>query len=367
MQRFAERGCRVLYVETQVHWITYFREIRKRWRRAFSFLRRPRRVRDNLHVITPPLVLPFFQMNRLICRINSQFLAAFMNMHIRRLGFEDPVIYSYVPSSSFLMKKLNSTHMLYECVDEFAVDKGLVRKDTIARLERETMEQCDAVVVTAPHLYKCKNGFARSTHLIPNAVDAEHYRETNKGKIRPAEIFDRLPKPVVGFIGALAYWIDLDLIAYLAERLPTYSFVFVGPVSVNVGRLRDFDNIHFLGRKPYDELPRYIAGIDVCINPYILDDIASGCSPLKLYEYMASGKPIVSVRMPEAEEFPQLVEIADSYEGFAAKVVQMAAMSDEWKKDHAERAWNESQNHTWEKRFDQTVKVMKECIDENRN
>jgi len=367
MQRFAERGCRVLYVETQVHWITYFREIKKRWKRTFSFMRKPHRVRDNLHVITPPLVLPFFQMNRLICRINSHLLAAFINMHIRRLGFENPVIYSYVPSSSFLMKKLKSTHRLYECVDEFAVDKGLVRKETIARLERETMEQCDAVVVTAPFLYQRKNGFARNTYLIPNAVDAEHYRETNTGKVQPAEIFDRLSKPVVGFIGALAYWIDLDLIVYLAERLPGYSFIFVGPVSVNIDSLRDFDNVHFLGRKRYDELPRYIAGIDVCINPYILDDIASGCSPLKLYEYMASGKPIVSVRMPEAEKFPHLVEIADSYEEFAAKIERLATMSDDWKRDHAGRAWEESQNHTWDKRFEQTIKVMKECIDEDRN
>jgi glycosyltransferase involved in cell wall biosynthesis len=367
MKRFAEIGCRVLYIETQVHWITYLRELRRRWRRIFAFLNGSREIQGNLWVTTPPLVLPFFQMNPFICWLNSLLLSWYINQQSSRLGFDDPVIYSYVPSSSYLMRRLRSTRMLYECVDEFAVDKGLVRKNTIAKLERETMSHCNAVVVTAQFLYDRKSRFARNMFLIPNAVDTNHYKKTNAGVTTPAEIFGELPKPVIGFVGALAHWIDLDLIAFIAETFPRYSFVCVGPVSVSVERLRKYENIHFLGRKPYEELPRYLAGIDVCINPYILNDIASGCSPLKLYEYMAAGKPVVSVRMPEAEKFEGLVEIADSYEQFASRIHMLVSKDEKWKRNLADRSWKESQNHTWDKRFEQTVKVLEECFDEDRN
>ena len=367
MKRFADQGHRVLYVETQVHWVTYLREISRRFARAFSFMRGRRQVSENLWVVTPPLVLPFFQMNRAICRINNALLTLFTKYHMRRLGFAKPIVYNYTPYSSFLVKKLDPARSVYECVDEFAVDKGLVRKAVVEDLENETIEQSDVVIVTARNLQEKKRHPNRYTYLIPNAADIEHYRDVNRDEVKPAEVYNDLPKPVVGFLGALAYWIDIDLIAYLADHLPTYSFVFVGPVSVDIARLRGRDNVHFLGRKPFDELPGYLAGMDVCINPYVLDDIAAGCSPLKLYEYIAAGKPVVSVRMPEAEQFADIVQIADSYEDFARLIENTVAKDHSWKRQLARKSWVEAQNHTWDKRFEQTVSVLEECFDEDRD
>ena len=208
---------------------------------------------------------------------------------------------------------------------------------------------------------------AKRTYLIPNAADIDHYREVNLDNIEPNDNIALIPRPIVGFLGAVEHWIDLDLIEYLAGRLPQYSFVFVGPAHVETSRLSRYDNVFFLGRKSFDDLPSYIAAFDVCMNPYILDDVASGCSPLKLYEYMAAGKPIVSVRMPEAEKFVDLVEIADSYKEFAQKIEWLISRSRKWKRDFAERAWTESQNHTWAKRFEQTMTVFEECFNENRD
>jgi len=367
MKRFAEQGFRVLYVETQVHWVTYLLELKSRFRRLVAFLKGPRSVQENLWVITPPLILPFFQMNTLICKINSRLLSWFLRRQLRKLSFNDPVIYSYAPFSGYLMKYLNTTRKLYECVDEFAINKGLVRRKTVERQERDTISQCKAVIVTAPFLFERKRSAGSKTVLIPNAVDADHYRKTNLGRIIPAAVLSKLPKPIVGFVGAVAYWIDLELIGYLSKKLPSYSFVFVGPVSVNVRKLSGFSNIQFLGRKPYDDLPSYLSGIDICMNPYVLDDVASGCSPLKLYEYMAAGKPIVSVRMPEAEKFADLIEIADSYEEFACKIELLASKNNSWKRNFASKAWRVSQNHTWDRRFKQTLDVLTECFDENRN
>ncbi|MBU1317887.1 MAG: glycosyltransferase [candidate division Zixibacteria bacterium] len=367
MKRFSEEGFRVLFVETQVHWITYIREFRHRINRAFKFMKGATAVKENLWVATPPLVLPFFQMNTFICKLNSLLLSWFIKRQIRRLGFNDPVIYSYTPYSGYLMRRLKSSRKLYECVDEFVIDKGMVRKETVARLERDTILQSDAMVATAPFLLERKGSMAKRTYLIPNAADIDHYRGVNLDNVKPNDEITNIPGPIVGFLGSVAYWIDLELIAYVAEKLPHYSFVFVGPAHVDTSRLSGYDNVFFLGRKTFDELPSYIAAFDVCMNPYILDDVASGCSPLKLYEYMAAGKPIVSVRMPEAEKFVDLVEIADSYEEFAQKIEWLISRNKTWKRDFAERAWTESQNHTWGKRFEQTMTVFEECFNENRN
>ncbi len=362
MKRFAQAGCRVLYVETQVHWVTYLREFKNRYKRIFRFLKGPKEVEKNLWVITPPPLLPFFQMSETICRINSAIMALFIRRALRKLALSDPIVYSYAPFSGFTVEKLGLSRRLYECVDEFCVNKGLVRKEVVSRLESNTIRSSDAVIVTAPFLYERKSRLGRKTFLIPNAVDVEHYRGVNRGEVKVADEVEMLPRPVIGFLGALAYWIDLDLIEYLARNLPDFSIVFIGPVSVNVSRLIRYRNVYFLGRRPYSELPALMAGVDVCINPYILDDTAAGCSPLKLYEYIASGKPIVSVRMPEAEKFSDLVEIADTYEEFAQRISVLAAKDDAWRREYADRAWNEAQNHTWESRFEQTNKILKECF-----
>lgn len=367
MKSFSEEGHRVLFVETQVHLITYLRESRQRYSRAFRFLRGSREVSHNLWVATPPLILPFFQMNTYICRINSILLAWFIRRQIDRLGFCDPVIYSYAPYSGFLMRRLKSSRKLYECVDEFVIDKGLVRKETVAKLEKDTISQSDAMIATAPFLLHRKGSMARRTYLIPNAVDIAHYRKVNRGEVEPNAEIAAIPGPIVGFLGAVAYWIDLELIAYLAERLPHCSFVFVGPAHADASRITKYQNVHMLGLKLFEELPSYVAAFDVCINPYIRDDVALGCSPLKLYEYMAAGKPIVSVRMPEAEKFAHLVEIADSYEEFAQKMEWLLSRGTNWRRDYARRSWRESQNHTWTKRFAQTRAAFEECFNETGN
>jgi len=362
MKRFAESGCRVLYVETQVHWVTYLREFKNRYKRLFRFLSGPRQIENNLWVITPPPLPPFFQMSDAVCRISAFIMAVFIKRAMRKLAMTNPVVYNYAPFSGYMVQKLGLSRRLYECVDEFCIDKGLVRKEVVRRLERDTIESSDAVIVTAPFLFDRKSRQGKKTFLIPNAVDVNHYREVNHGEVKPADEIDMLPKPVVAFLGALEYWIDLDLIEYLARNLPDFSFAFIGPISVNVSRLIKHRNIHFLGRRPYSDLPALMAGVDVCINPYILDDIAAGCSPLKLYEYIAAGKPIVSVRMPEAEKFSDLVEIADSYEEFAEKVAVLAAKDKNWRCNFAERAWREAQKHTWDSRFEETNKILSECF-----
>jgi glycosyltransferase involved in cell wall biosynthesis len=132
----------------------------------------------------------------------------------------------------------------------------------------------------------------------------------------------------------------------------------IGPVRANVSKIAPLPNVHLLGRKDYQELPRYLKAFDVCINPYILDGVAEGCSPLKLYEYLATGKPIVSVDMPEARKFDGLVRIARSTEEF---VLHIESALQEDKSLIRERI-KESEKHSWDERFRQVESIVEKTL-----
>ena len=364
MRRFAAEGHPVLYVETQVHWVTYFRLLRLRWRRATAFLHGPREVEPNLWVYTLPIALPFFQMWRPLCHINAWMMTHALRAAMRKIDMRDPVVYSYAPYAAPIVRRLRPAKVVYECVDEFAAAKGLVRPAVVRALEQDMLAQADVTIVTAPKLYDSKRALCQRTHLIPNAAEVERFNPIARGEVPSHAVYRGIPGPRIGFVGALAYWIDLDLIAFLAERRPNYQFVFIGPVSVSIGSLKQFKNIHWLDRRPYDELPALVAGLDVCLNPYRVVGVAEACSPLKLYEYLASGKPIVSTRMPEAEKFADIVMIADSYEEALAHVDSVLSSPLDNLAEIRKRSCDLSQSHSWDARFQATRVALKDILGE---
>src|SRR5262249_6462720 len=134
-----------------------------------------------------------------------------------------------------------------------------------------------------------------------------------------------LPRPVVGFFGLIERWIDLDLVKYLAELRPEWSFVMLGRVAVPEEELPRRANLHFLGRRPYEQLPAYGKQFDAAIIPYRLTRQVLHANPIKLREYLAMGKPVVTVRTPEIEKFTDVIEIASSREAFLAKLDEVLA------------------------------------------
>jgi glycosyltransferase involved in cell wall biosynthesis len=154
---------------------------------------------------------------------------------------------------------------------------------------------------------------------------------------------------VIGYLGAIQYWIDLPLLGRIARLHPDWTLVLVGPPSMmaNMSVLDGLPNVIITGRVPYEDVPRYVKAFDVCVNPYILDGVAEHCSPLKLYEYLATGKPIVSVDMPEARKFASLIAIASDADAFV-KLVEQAVDSPDGR--NGERM-AEARNHTWIDRY----------------
>lgn len=317
-RNWARQGNRVLYVEQQMHWAGWLAALRAEFPRAFRWLRGPRAVEPNLWLFTLPIALPFFQMNAALNRLNNLWLAPVLRWAMRRAGFSDVVLWTYTPHSADFVGKLGDSFAVYECVDEFSASKGLVHGPTIAALERELLGKVDLTIVTAPALLETKRPHTRRCELVGNGVDVEHFAAASRADTAVPPAIAALPKPVVGFLGGVQYWIDFDLIGYAARAHPDWSFAFVGPVEplARADKVRGLPNVHFLGRQPYANVPAFVAGFDVCINPYVLDDVAEKCDPLKLYDYLASGKPVVSVDMPAARQFNGLIALTRTPEEF---------------------------------------------------
>jgi len=362
MQRFARQGNRVLYVEAQASMVSV-ETLREDWRRVVRWLAGPRLVEENLYVATLPLVLPCFRMSMEINRLNNLVLRPLLRHWIRVLGFARPILWTYNPHSESLIGKLGERFAVYECVDELSAGKGLVRREVVRQLERRLIEKVALVVVTHENLYRSKRTGARAIHVIPNGVDVEHFRKASLGETPVAPEMQKVSPPIVGFLGSIQYWIDLDLLRFLALARPHWSFVLVGPKGrlARVEKIANLPNVYMLGRRRYEDLPSYVKAFDVCLNPYIVDETALHCSPLKLYEYLASGKPVVSVDMPEATKFNGIVSIGRDYP-------EILRLLDEAVKPRAGdqalvaariRAVEE---HSWDHRFRQLEAVFDDCI-----
>ncbi len=305
MFQFARQGNRVLYVETQFHWLSYIKQFKRHWRRIYLFLYGPREVQQNLYVYTPPLLLPAFQIFPSLAKINNFFLGFFLKSQMRHLGIKEPLLWLYSHFNRPLVKRLGARRALYECVDEFSGAKGLIKPEVARAQETETLRAVDVAIVTAAGLKASKERINRNTHLVPNAANVAHFSHASAANIPEPTDLNMLHRPRLVFIGATAYWIDLELLRHIALNKPSWEIVMVGPVSVNVELLKEFDNIHFVGRKPYDDLPAYLAWSDIALNPYRIDSVAENCSPLKLYEYLASGIPVGLDRHARSQAFPR--------------------------------------------------------------
>jgi glycosyltransferase involved in cell wall biosynthesis len=347
-RNWAKQGNRVLYVEQQMHWAGWLIDIRQQFTRAFRFLQGSRPIEENLWVFTLPIVLPFFQMSQAVNWLNNFFLAPVLRGTIRKLGFKNLILWTYTPHSADFVGKLGQSLTVYECVDEFSATKGLVHGATIAKMERELIEKVDQVIVTAPGLLESKRGLARRIELVPNGVDVEHFAKSSSPETVIALEIAAIPKPIIGYLGGVQYWVDFDLIVHAARQHPEWSFVFVGSIEplARVDKVRDFKNMFFLGRKPYGDLPRYVKNFDVCINPYVLDGVGANVDPLKLYDYIASGKPVVSVNIPAAQRFADIMPLTQTADEFTRAIESVLKNPGD-----AARRMETAAAHSWSARF----------------
>lgn len=284
------------------------------------------------------------------------------------LGFSRPLLWLYRPDDRDLVGQLGERLVIYHVVDEYsAYEEGYEdrvapgKREAVRRKEQALLGQADLVFAVSRPLWEAKRPFNPHTHLIPNGVNYEAFRAA-VGTVPPEDLA-AVPAPRVGYVGNLNEKVDLLLLRRLAEARPDRSLVLVGPVSLRfdlhlLDALR-LPNVHFLGQKPVEALPRYVANLDVCLMPYKQNEWTRHISPLKMYEYLACGKPIVSTGIPAAQEFAHLLYLAEDADAFLA-LVERALEEDDPVLAAARQA--EASKHTWRARVEEMSALIEAAL-----
>ena len=272
-------------------------------------------VTDRLSVVVPRV--PAGLSPDCICRAQRDLLAAWW----REQRFASPLLWYYTPMAMSFTRALAAGVVVYDCMDELSLFKDA--PPALRGLEAELLERADVVFTGGVSLYESKKHQHPSVHAFPSSVDKSHFLQA-RGAVVPPEDQARIAGPRIGFFGVIDERLDVPLIAGLARLRPDYQFVLLGPVvKIDLAQLPTAPNLHYLGMKSYDELPRYLAGWDVAMLPFARNDATRFISPTKTPEYLAAGCPVVSTSIADVVNpygAQGLARIADQPQAFAEAI-----------------------------------------------
>jgi glycosyltransferase involved in cell wall biosynthesis len=277
----------------------------------------------NLFVLNTP-ALPIFG-PRWAWAVNRGLVGTRVRATMRRLGFERPINWVFNPTASVVAGALGESSLIYHCVDEYSAFSG-VSPGALAAMEDELLDRADLVIASSESLAASKSRPGRPAALVRHGVDWEHFRRALDSETAiPVEVAG-LPRPIIGYFGLIAEdWVDLDLLARVAGRFAGGSLVLLGKANMDLSPLLRLPNVHWLGRRPYEELPGFCKAFEVGLIPFPINRATLNSNPLKLREYLAAGLPVVSTAIPEVESLG-LARVAGDAEAFGDQVE--AALAD---------------------------------------
>ncbi len=268
---------------------------------------------SNVVVLRPrtPVQVPGFHADQL------PLLAPLIAQLAQELEDRTIVTWLYTPMALPLAEALAPAVVVYDCMDELSLFLG-APAELLSR-EAALIECADVMFTGGPSLFRAKQTRHSNVHCFSSSVDAAHFRVRQRG-VQDAEDQVTIPHPRLGFYGVIDERLDLPLIDFIAEARPQWQIVLVGPVvKIDPASLPRRDNIHYFGQRTYDELPRYLAGWDVCLLPFARNDATRFISPTKTLEYMAAELPIVSTPITDvAEPYGDIVYLGDTPTEFLA-------------------------------------------------
>jgi glycosyltransferase involved in cell wall biosynthesis len=351
--RLANRGFDVVYFHSPFGLSPSF--LIKLFREKKLFI--VERVRPNLRIINL-FVPPFRGKLRLL---TDELGALLLRAYITWFGLKPSVAIFYNPRDVFLVNCLKSmgVRIFYDCVDDYSAFPGVRNPLKVLRDEQLLINESSFVFVVSKKLFSRVSKINSNCVFIPNGADFEHFNSAVGLQVWPSDV-KSLKRPILGFIGAIWDWIDVDLICKLAELHPEYSVLLVGPVYFGREKLLKHPNIYAVGHKQYKVLPRYLACMDVCLVPFKINRLTLASNPIKLYEYLSAGKPVVSTALPEVcENASGLVYIAKDEGDFIRKVEEAVKEAESPNKELIMRRIKFAKENSWEKRIDVIEKLLR--------
>lgn len=215
-----------------------------------------------------------------------------LNSLVREQDIRQPILWLYTPMSLPIAADVEPSLVVYDCMDELSAFRGA--PPLLRDRERELFARADLVFTGGQSLYEAKRAHHPSVYAFPSSVDAAHFAKA-RGQTSEPDDQRGVPRPRLGFFGVIDERLDMDLVARVAKERPAFQLVMLGPVvKIDPATLPRRPNIHWLGQRPYQDLPAYLRGWDVAIMPFALNEATRFISPTKTLEYLAAGKPVVS-------------------------------------------------------------------------
>ena len=323
------------------------RRMARRLRRGFGAPRR----RDGLHVFSP-LVLPFHG-NPVVRALNARLLPRGVARAARSLGFRSPVLWAYVPQAELLLDSLRPSLVVYHCVDDISAHERIDTESFLAA-ERRFAARADLVLASAQPLVDRLRPIAPGVRYTPNVADVDLFATAlEPGPVDPA--VEALPRPRAVFTGAIAAAkLDFELLTGLARLRPDWTFALVGPVGLgdpltDATVLAAEPNIRLLGSRRYDELPAVLRGADAGLIPYALNRLTGSVFPMKVYEYLAAGLPVIATRLPSLAGVEGVSLVDSAAEAAALLDAALADGSVERRRERSRLA----AGHSWDSRIEE--------------
>ena len=291
------------------------RDLKRAVRKVLAAFKRPTQISSGLWHCTVPQ-LPFRRVPG-VDAFNRWFGRCAVRRALRLADIQKRISWFVVPHPGVHAGKLGEDLCVYYCIDDYAAHPG-VDAALIAQRDLDLSRRADLLFVAPPALMEAKRALNPNTIFSPHGVDVDLFAAAQDPATELPALARDLPHPVVGYIGSIHTWIDVPLIEWLAQQRPQWSFLLVGHAHVAVDGLHALPNVHLAGSQPYATLPAWSKAFDAAIIPYRLNRQVANANPLKLREYLAAGKAVVSVRNPEIEKFSQWVRLVDDREGFLA-------------------------------------------------
>jgi glycosyltransferase involved in cell wall biosynthesis len=311
---------------------------------------------DNIYVIVPK-----FSHGKNSQEINV-LLSALLDNFLSKINMDDCTFWYYTPMALSFTDKYKPKLIIYDCMDELSAFK-FAPVEMVA-LEKKLMAKADLVFTGGHSLYEAKKQQHSNILPYPSSIEKEHFA---KARVKSIEAEDQqaIQGPKIGFYGVIDERFDIDLIGEIATRRPDWQIILIGPiVKIDSALLPKNTNIHYLGQRSYKELPSYLAGWDVAMIPFLLNESTRFISPTKTPEYLAAGIPVVSSPIRDVVKpygIKKLVHICSTYDDFIQSIEK------ELNKESAKAWLKEVDGHLKNLSWDETYKSMTKQIQASLN
>ncbi|MCK5398823.1 hypothetical protein KAJ26_02270 [bacterium] len=352
---FHKKGYSVLYVEPPVFVGRFLLNMIRKVKRLpwYKKLIPFRKIKKGFFVLSTFYIFParFHDLNY---RLGTSLILWAIRMVKFVLGFSRSHLINYLPNGARYIGQLSERSSVYDCVDEYS---GMIGIDpNIAYLEQELIKKVDAVAVTARGLYERKIPYNPNTHVIHNVGNSSLF-DSERISTLPVPIELKGMRNIIGFIGAVNFKIDIELLKYLLDNICDADFVFIGPVyDFNSVPLRKYKNLHLLGSRPLNRLPGYANCFKVGIIPYLVNEYTKYVFPLKLFEFFSARIPVISTALPEIGYYQDIAYIESQKERFLATLRKL--ISGDISQQRLEQGYRIASEYNWEWRSRELEKLF---------